>query len=114
MSHSDPRLGIYYEHPDWYRPLFQELDRRGVPYDALHADSHHYDPSERTAPHAVVLNRMSPSAYIRWRGPRLASTSASTRPRSSRNTFRPKTDASCASRCSTGGSSTPFASTPRA
>jgi len=37
MSHSEPRLGIYYEHPDWYRPLFQELDRRGVPYDALHA-----------------------------------------------------------------------------
>jgi hypothetical protein len=68
MSHSDSRLGIYYEHPDWYRPLFQELDRRGVPYDALQADGHSYDPSETTPPHAVVLNRMSPSAYIRGRG----------------------------------------------
>ena len=68
MSHSEPRLGIYYEHPDWYRPLFQELDRRGVPYDALQADAHYYDPSDRTTPHAVVLNRMSPSAYIRGRG----------------------------------------------
>ncbi len=68
MTSAERRLGIYYEHPDWYRPLFQELDRRGVPYDAIHADGHRYDPSDATAPHAVVLNRMSPSAYIRGRG----------------------------------------------
>lgn len=68
MSHDEPRLGIYYEHPDWYRPLFAELDRRGVPYDAVQADSHSYDPSERVSPYAVVFNRMSPSAYIRGRG----------------------------------------------
>ena len=30
VSIFEPRLGIYYEHPDWYRPLFAELDRRGV------------------------------------------------------------------------------------
>jgi biotin carboxylase len=68
MLHSRPRLGIYYEHPDWYRPLFQELDRRGVPYDALQADAHFYDPGESASPYAVVFNRMSPSAYIRGRG----------------------------------------------
>lgn len=68
MSQADPRLGIYYEHPDWYRPLFQELDRRGVPYDALHADDHSYDPAEASSPYAVLVNRMSPSAYIRGRG----------------------------------------------
>jgi biotin carboxylase len=69
MSHrSGKPLGIYYEHPDWYRPLFQELDRRGVPYDALHADHHTYDPSERQPSHAVIFNRMSPSAYTRGRG----------------------------------------------
>jgi len=68
MSSAERRLGIYYEHPDWYRPLFAELDRRGVPYDALHAGDHRYDPSERTSPYAVVFNRMSPSAYIRGRG----------------------------------------------
>ena len=61
-------LGIYYEHPDWYRPLFQELDRRRVPYERMHADDHRYDPSESVAPHSVVLNRMSPSAYKRGRG----------------------------------------------
>ena len=68
MVYGESTLGIYYEHPDWYRPLFDELDRRGVPYDALHADNHRYDPSETGSPHAVVLNRMSPSAYIRGRG----------------------------------------------
>jgi hypothetical protein len=68
MSHHTGRpLGIYYEHPDWYRPLFQELDRRGVPYDALHADHHRYDPSERKPSHALIFNRMSPSAYTRGR-----------------------------------------------
>jgi hypothetical protein len=61
------RLGILYEHPDWYRPLFTELDRRGVQYDALHADAHTYDPSESDSPYAVVFNRMSPSAWMRGR-----------------------------------------------
>ena len=64
MVDFESRLGIYYEHPDWYRPLFAELDRRGVPYDALHADTHQFDPSYVRSPHAVVLNRMSPSAHI--------------------------------------------------
>jgi glutathione synthase/RimK-type ligase-like ATP-grasp enzyme len=68
MSRSDARLGIYYEHPDWYRPLFAELDRRGIAYDALHADEHTYDPSEAAPPYDVVVNRMSPSAYMRGRG----------------------------------------------
>jgi hypothetical protein len=67
MSKTGSALGIFYEHPDWYRPLFQELDRRGVPYDAIHADDHRYDPSEGTASHAVIFNRMSPSAYTRDR-----------------------------------------------
>ena len=68
MVYFESRLGIYYEHPDWYRPLFAELDRRGVPYDALHADTHQFDPSDNSSRHAVVFNRMSPSAYIRGRG----------------------------------------------
>lgn len=67
MSNGQPRLGIYYEHPDWYRPLFQELDRRHVAYDALQADEHWYDPAEASSPYAVVFNRMSPSAYTRGR-----------------------------------------------
>ena len=67
MSNPRKPLAIYYEHPDWYRPLFTELDRRGVAYDAVHADSHRYDPAEPEASHDVVFNRMSPSAYTRGR-----------------------------------------------
>lgn len=64
----DRPAGIYYEHPDWFRPLFAELDRRGVPYERLHADRHHYDPAVAESRHSVVLNRMSPSADARGRG----------------------------------------------
>ena len=61
-------LAIYYEHPDWFRPLFAELDRRAVPYVPLDATRHSYDPSETETPYAVVFNRMSPSAYLRGHG----------------------------------------------
>ena len=58
-------IAIYHEHPDWFRPLFAELDRRGVTYVRLDAASHHYDPSIDAAPYSLVFNRASPSAYLR-------------------------------------------------
>jgi predicted ATP-grasp superfamily ATP-dependent carboligase len=64
----DLTLAIYYEHPDWFRPLFAELDRRAVPYVKLDATRHLYDPGESKPPYAVVFNRMSPSAYLRGHG----------------------------------------------
>jgi hypothetical protein len=64
----DSNLAIYYEYPDWFRPLFAELDRRAVPYVKLDATRHLYDPGEDKSPHAIVFNRMSPSAYLRGHG----------------------------------------------
>ena len=61
-------IAIFHEHPDWFRPLFAELDRRGVPYVRLDAASHSYDPAERTSPYSLVFNRASPSAYLRGHG----------------------------------------------
>ena len=62
-------IGIYYEHPDWFRPLFTELDRRGVNYEALNADRHAYDATNGDgSQYGLVFNRMSPSAYLRGRG----------------------------------------------
>ena len=58
-------LGIYHEHQDWFRPLFAELERRGVPYTRIDAARHAFDPAARHPQHAVVFNRMSPSAYLR-------------------------------------------------
>ncbi|MGH7128115.1 MAG: hypothetical protein ACREIV_06075, partial [Planctomycetaceae bacterium] len=53
-------LAIYYEHPDWFRPLFTELDRRSIPHVRLHVDDHRYDPTNGRPPYALLLNRMSP------------------------------------------------------
>jgi RimK-like ATP-grasp domain len=58
-------FAIYHEHPDWFRPLFAELDRRGIPYVRLNPGTHVYDPSEIGCPYSLVFNRMSPSAYLR-------------------------------------------------
>lgn len=58
-------IAIYHEHPDWFRPLFAELDRRGVPYVRLDAGNQVFDPTAEGEDYALVLNRMSPSAYLR-------------------------------------------------
>jgi RimK-like ATP-grasp domain len=58
-------LAIYHEHPDWFRPLFAELERRGIPFVRLDPRSHTYDPAEKSVPFALLFNRMSPSAYLR-------------------------------------------------
>src|SRR3954462_6416349 len=58
-------IAIYHEHPDWFKPLFTELERRGLPFVRLDAASHRYDPSERSVPYSLVFNRASPSAYLR-------------------------------------------------
>ncbi len=61
-------LAIFYEHPEWFKPLFAELDRRGVDYERLLAYEHRFDPAQRHCPYALVVNRMSPSAYTRGHG----------------------------------------------
>ncbi|WP_051054062.1 ATP-grasp domain-containing protein [Fibrella aestuarina] len=64
----DRPIGIYYEHPEWFKPLFAELDRRGISYDRIDAAHHQYDPSETSSPYSLVVNRMSSSAYLRGNG----------------------------------------------
>jgi hypothetical protein len=59
------RIAVFYEHPEWFRPLFAELDRRGVAYERLLAHEHGFDPSEARTPYTLLVNRMSPSAYLR-------------------------------------------------
>ncbi len=64
MSPPKP-IAIYHEHPDWFKPLFAELDRRGTPYVRLDAAAHTWDPAEQESPYSAVVNRASPSAYLR-------------------------------------------------
>jgi hypothetical protein len=68
-SHRAQRpIAVYHEHPDWFRPLFAELERRGTPYVRVDAASHRWDPSESSSEYALVVNRASPSAYLRGHG----------------------------------------------
>jgi hypothetical protein len=58
-------VGILYEHPQWFLPLFAELERRGIPFERIHAGSLSYDPSDFEQRYSLVVNRMSPSAWTR-------------------------------------------------
>ena len=52
-------IAVYYEHPEWLKPLFRELGRRGVLYREVHAASH-FEEMERFA--AEVLPLLEPTA----------------------------------------------------
>ena len=68
-TRSELPIAIYYEQPNWFKPLFAELDRRGTRYVKLDAVTHTYDPEGRPEEEfAVVVNRMSPSAWNRGHG----------------------------------------------
>ena len=64
MATSAPDLVVLYEHPEWQKPLFAALDRRGVKYASFNvtaaAFSNHDTP---LAP--LYFNQASPSAYVR-------------------------------------------------
>lgn len=57
-------IAVYYEHPDWFRPLFAALERRGLNYEKIDAANHFYDPAELEN-FPIFFNRMSASAYLR-------------------------------------------------
>jgi hypothetical protein len=58
-------LAVYYEHPEWFRLLFAELDRRSIRYVRIDAGCHGYDATEANRRYALLFNRMSASAYLR-------------------------------------------------
>jgi hypothetical protein len=63
MSLLSPGIAILFVHSvepgkQWLKPLV-----RGIPYDRLLAAELSYDPRARTSQYALVVNRMSPSAY---------------------------------------------------
>src|SRR5205814_9366291 len=64
MSIEKRTIAIFYEHPDWFRPLFTELDRRGIVYDRIDAANHSFEPG-KLENYAVLFNRMSASADLR-------------------------------------------------
>ena len=64
MTTSTPDLIVLYEHPEWQKPLFAALERRGVSYGSFNIVSAAF--SNHEAPAAqLYFNQASPSAYIR-------------------------------------------------
>ena len=64
MATSSPALVVLYEHPEWQKPLFAALERRGVLYAAFNvarAAFSNFEPLR--AP--LYFNQASPSAYVR-------------------------------------------------
>ena len=63
MSHRYD-LAVLYEHPEWQKPLFQALERRGLRYTAIDLKKAVFsDADEPLAP--LYFNQASPSAYVR-------------------------------------------------
>lgn len=65
-------IEVLYEHPHWFQPLFAELAKRGVAHRLVHIDDHRYRPNAPQGlgkDHALVFNRISPSAWKRGRAP---------------------------------------------
>jgi glutathione synthase/RimK-type ligase-like ATP-grasp enzyme len=57
-------LAVLFEHPEWQKPLFQALERRGIRYEAVDLKQAAFsDADEPLAP--LYFNQASPSAYVR-------------------------------------------------
>jgi hypothetical protein len=60
-----PDLAVFYEHPQWFEPLFRELDRRGVDWTRMPIQDHTFDPADPRPPAPVILNRLAMSSFLR-------------------------------------------------
>jgi len=57
-------LVVLFEHPEWQKPLWTALDKRGVRYEKFDLKAAAFDPD--AVPDArVYFNQASPSAYVR-------------------------------------------------
>ena len=64
MSTTAPDLVVIHEHPEWQKPLFAALERRGVSFEPFNVTSAAF--SNEQMPRArLYFNQASPSAYIR-------------------------------------------------
>ncbi len=58
-------LAVFYEHPQWFEPLFRVLDRRGLDWTPISIQDHTFDPADTVAPASVILNRLAMSSFLR-------------------------------------------------
>ncbi|MBC7531349.1 MAG: hypothetical protein H7318_07210 [Oligoflexus sp.] len=46
-------IAIFYEHADWFKPLFAELDARDIPYVKIDAASHAFPLDQEESPYSL-------------------------------------------------------------
>ncbi len=60
----NPELVVLFEHPEWQKPLFAALERRGIPFGTFDLKRGSFNPD--SVPEApLYFNQASPSAYVR-------------------------------------------------
>lgn len=62
---NQPALAIIYEHPEWFKPLFGVLERRGINYQAIRFEDHAFDLAQTRAPAPVIFSRLAMSSFLR-------------------------------------------------
>lgn len=64
MPSTQPDLVVIHEHPEWQKPLFTALERRGIAFEPFPVTAAAF--SNHDAPRArLYFNQASPSAYVR-------------------------------------------------
>jgi glutathione synthase/RimK-type ligase-like ATP-grasp enzyme len=64
MPVAEPELVVLHEHPEWHKPLFAALERRGIAFEALNVTRASF--ANTDVPSArLYFNQASPSAYLR-------------------------------------------------
>jgi predicted ATP-grasp superfamily ATP-dependent carboligase len=59
------QIVISHEHPDWFKPLFAELEKRAIAYQTVNPTAHQFAIEAPKPDFNIFFNRMSPSAYLR-------------------------------------------------
>ncbi|MFL6720353.1 MAG: RimK family alpha-L-glutamate ligase [Sphingomonas sp.] len=65
VSSSSAQLAVLYEHPQWFQPLFEALDRRGLSYVPVQLSGNSFDPESRDLPAPLILSRVAQSSFLR-------------------------------------------------
>jgi RimK-like ATP-grasp domain len=58
-------IAVFYEHPQWFEPLFRTLDRRGLAWAPIQIQDHTFDPADAALPAPLILNRLAMSSFLR-------------------------------------------------
>ena len=61
---ASPDLVVIHEHPEWQKPLFAALDRRGLSFEAFDVTRAAFG-NDDTPRAGLYFNQASPSAYLR-------------------------------------------------